>query len=541
MPTETGGLSLIPSHEVIQQHLTESPTRRENNHDDGQEEFDFLFNAEGKYPYQPFKSLQRRALPDGKSCPSASMSSVVCCSSLSSNNDDGTFGAPCYPSLHGGAFERGMPCEAASWAKNNDPWSYDPNICNFLLSLTSDNTTAGSTTSFNGNITDNEGEEGKEVEVSILSLWGDRRYLPDGMSCSDLTDRTQCCKFLDNRIEKGDMYHGQPCVAVQHGSNFPNGGGGAGVCETANFVAEHFPGSAIDCADAALRHPEQEHGLYLLSTLTQQEMGLDDYLKELQTQILLSRQSPVTSIWNRTLLALDQPCQAISDPLVCCAARQTEQVCMVTSTNTIPTHGNNKGAKQPSWMLGGLDGKPSSRAQSRSRRRTSSCLPRPTRKLDSSRTINAAEIEISSHDTSIPFTSLGSEQEFVGSMATTSWNANNSSNENGDHDDEDDHDDDDTLPAGDHPAEHYDDDDPCEVLVHDELLRRSPVKECTSLKQVRSCCSAMEFSTTQPCVFVVDQGCTSMAWLISNLAHNATVIVDCAGFLESDAPLDYGS
>ena len=506
LPTTPVGLSLLPS-QVVSQQPTENPTR-ENNVFESDD--DFLFeSSEGKHQFPPFKRIQRRALPDGKSCASASMSSAICCSSLSSNNDDGTFGAPCFPSLHGGAFEGGMPCESASRAENNDPGSFDPEICNLLSSLMTDNTTAGS--SSNRNTT---GSEGDAFEGSILSVWGDRRYLPDGMSCSDLTDRTECCTFLDNRIPKSNLYHGQPCVAVRYGGEFPNSGG-SGVCETANFVAEHAPGSAMDCTDAALLNPEQQRRpSSSLSSLTllQQQLALDDDLKALQTQILSSRRSSISSTWNRTQLALDQPCQAITDPLVCCTARQAEQECTTSSSSTTTNRRYSKETKQTSWKLGVLGEKV---VDSRSRSRT--CLPKKkTTRLDS-RVMHpvVVEVEISSH-TSIPFSFLGDEQEaVVVSMVPTDGEGDNHSNDDG----------------------HHDDDDPCEVLLQDELRRRSPVKECSSLQQARSCCSAIESSTTQPCVFLVGQGCTSMEWVISNLSkNNATVIVDCAMFPESDAP-----
>jgi hypothetical protein len=238
-----------------------------------------------------------------------------------------------------------MPCEAASWAQTNDPGAYDPNSCNLLQPDTAP--------------AKSNNETGvQELTVSSLPELADRRYLPDGMSCSDLTDRRNCCQYLDNRMNKDDIYHGQPCVAVRHG--FPGG-----ICQPANYMAEVSPVSAMDCADA------------LKPSLSRTKQTMDQFLQTLQTEILLSRE-PI--VLKRTRLALNQSCHTITDPLVCCSASPTEGGdCMVAG-------GWNNRDTTSSWI-----------GQAKPRPRHSfTCIPKPPQTSDSM-DATTVEVEISSH------------------------------------------------------------------------------------------------------------------------------------------------
>lgn len=426
------------------------------------------------------KPIHRRLLPAGKSCVAASISPSVCCSSISNKQD--SLGEECLPAIGKSAFEGGMPCEASSWIQANDPESYTPSICD--------------------NIHQQEEAKGEEGSASssippTLSLFSNRRYLPMGISCNNITRATDCCQFLDNRSEQDSMYHGQPCVPVRITLGLPTSEDGddenVGLCQPANYVAAVAPGRAMDCSDLLPATTSTENA----TDKAIWKEYLEELLEELQEDIYLDQREISLS---RTDLPVGQQCQAIRDPLVCCAARSV--VC--DSTDGHKNYHNCIAIKQPSLLMTSAGSAP---ATARSREGSFSCLPSSSGTLFHTEDIFNATTK----------TTLLSEAQGVANKDTPSSTTSTTT-----------------------------DDDFCESLVQTRTSRSIQLKtddsslvgqgHCSSLKSSRSCCSAID-ANGQPCMPVrtaaagsSDQrSCASMDWIVANLLSNADVaLMDCS-------------
>lgn len=161
--------------------------------------------------------MNRRLLPENRSCPAASRSPAVCCSSLA--NRGKRVGEQCIPAKS--SYEGRATCATATWVLKNDAGdSFDTNVCGSIMS--------------------------------------DKELLPIGQSCSTVTNRLDCCQYRDNRGD-GSVYDGQPCVASRRQNGFPQGGG---VCEPANWVAEKFPKLALDCEQLPPTRSSSNGGIF---------------------------------------------------------------------------------------------------------------------------------------------------------------------------------------------------------------------------------------------------------------------------------------
>ena len=321
-----------------------------------------------------------------------------------------------------------------------------------------------------------------------------------GMACNNVTLRSDCCKYLDNRSEQASIYHGQPCVALRRSlkglPSFLNkdesSGSDDGLCQPANYVAATAPGRAMDCSALLTSSSSSltDGQLKNDSNGAVWEDNLDQYLQDLEDEMTLEDE-PIAAM-ARTDLPEGQTCQIILDPLLCCAARSIENGTAGDGTGNSSSTQNECVPVKPSPLVNNA-GNSSWSASSIERQSVSlSCLPRQGQPNDN-------QLNNTTTNTKV--------QGEVSEVA----------------------------------APDDDEDYSCEGIVQAARKRRTQLSitagddgNCAALQSPRSCCSAMD-AQGQPCwpLRTSENGggiaCASISWIVAHLSFTSNVtVMECS-------------